>query len=184
MKAVYENNSFLDAFSNKVEGSEEFGTVFGVKAVDNVITAPSRLLMTMDELFKQSQYRGRVFADANLEATQQGLKGKARDDYVKQYLAESYSDTGAALRGDALLQARRATFTEPLEPGLASMIQAAAIQQPIIRFFVPFIRTPVNILSQTFQHAPVLGMVSSRFRADIAAGGVRAAQAQIGSAHV
>ena len=178
LKAGYENNSILDAFSNKVEGSEEFGKVFGVKAVDNVITAPSRLLMTMDELFKQSQYRGRVFADANLEATQQGLKGKAREDFIKQYLAESYSDTGAALRGDALLQARRATFTEPLEPGLASMIQAAAIQQPIIRFFVPFIRTPVNILSQTFQHAPVLGMVSSRWRADIAAGGVRAAQAR------
>lgn len=178
LKAGWENDSILDAFSNKVEGDQMLRAITGVKAIDNTITLPSRFLMTMDEFFKQTQYRGRVFADANLEATEKGLSGQARTDYVKDYLRESYSDTGMATRGDALLQARRSTFTEPLEPGLASMLQAAAIKSPTIRFFVPFVRTPINILSQTFQHAPVLGMASQRWRADIAAGGPRAAQAR------
>jgi len=143
------------------------------------MTLPSRLLMTMDELFKQAQYRGRVFADANDMATQQGLRGEERVEFIQNYLKDSFDpETGAATRADALLQSRRSTFTEPLEPGLASMIQKAAIDHPSIRFFIPFVRTPINILSQTFQHFPVIGMASKRIRADFAAGGVRAAQAR------
>lgn len=176
LKAGWYDNAVLDPFNGKVE--EDFGKVFGNKYADNTITAPSRFLMTMDEFFKQSQYRGVVFADASAEASEQGLKGQQRSDFIKQYLAESYTDTGQATRGDALLQARRSTFTEPLEPGMASMIQKAAIDYPLVRFFIPFVRTPVNILSQTFQHFPVVGLASRRMRADLAAGGARAAQAR------
>jgi hypothetical protein len=171
------NEAVLDAHSMKVEDDALLKGITGIKSVDNVLTLPSRGLMTMDELFKQSQYRGRIFADANLEAARKGLRGEEKTAFVKQYIADSFDEAGMALREDALLQARRATFTEPLEPGLASWIQQAAIQHPTIRFFVPFVRTPINILSQTFQHAPVIGLISRRMRADIAAGGARAAQA-------
>lgn len=174
-KAGWDNQAVLDPFQGKVE--EDFGAITGKKGVDNVITAPSRFLMTMDEFFKQSQYRGRVFADANAEAAEKGLKGAERDDFIQTYLDDSYTAEGAATRGEALLQARRATFTEPLDPGLASQIQKMAIDQPAIRFIIPFVRTPVNILSQTFQHFPVLGMLSKRMKADIRAGGPRRAQA-------
>lgn len=176
-KAGWENEGMLDPFNGKVEGDVLEQVVTGSKAIDSTITLPSRFLMTMDELFKQSQYRGRIFADANAEAAEKGLTGQARTDHIQQYLKDSYGDAGEALRGDALLQARRATFTEPLEPGVASMIQQMAIKQPLLRFFLPFIRTPVNIFSQTFQHFPVVGVISKRMRADFAAGGVRRAQA-------
>lgn len=176
-KAGWENEGILDAFAGKVEGDVLEQVVTGVKSVDTVITLPSRFLMTMDELFKQSQYRGRVFADANAEAAEKGLKGQARTDHIKQYLKDSYGDAGEALRGDALLQARRATFTEPLEAGVAAMIQQMAIKHPLLRFFIPFIRTPVNIFSQTFQHFPIVGAASKRMQADFKAGGVRRAQA-------
>jgi len=134
--------------------------------------------MTMDEVFKQSSYRGRIFADASAAAADKGLRDQPRLDFIQQALKDAYSDTGQALDGDALLQARRTTFTEPLEPGVAKMIQDAAIKHPSIRFVVPFVRTPINILSQTYQHFPGLGMTSKRYRADMAAGGVRAAQAR------
>lgn len=174
-KAGWENNAVLDPFNGKVE--EDFGKIFGWKPLDETLKMPSRFLMTMDEVFKQSQYRGRIFADANFEAVEQGLKGDAKADYIKNYIKESYTDTGQAVRGEALLQARRATFTEPLDPGLASMIQKAAIDYPLVRFFVPFVRTPVNILSQTYQHFPIVGLTSRRLKADFAAGGPRRAQA-------
>lgn len=175
LSAGWYDDAILDPFSAKIEDEAlRKASSRGGKAV----TLPSRALMTQDEFFKQSQYRGRVFADAHAEAAEKGLKGVEKDDFIKNYIKESYDETGAALRGDALLQARRATFTEPLDPGLASMIQKAAIDYPMIRLFVPFVRTPINILSQTFQHFPVIGQVSKRYRADIAAGGVRAAQAR------
>jgi hypothetical protein len=174
LTVAYRNESILDNM-NKIEEAEfaQASTLAG-----KIIRLPSRGLMSMDEYFKQSQYRGVVFADAHAEAARMALKGEEKTRFIKQYLKESYTDTGAAVRGDALLQARRATFTEPLDPGLASMIQKAAIDHPTVRFFVPFVRTPVNILSQTYQHFPVLGTTSKRFRADLQAGGARAAQAK------
>lgn len=174
-KAGWENQGVLDAFKGTVE--EGFGKVTGVKAIDETIKLPSRFLVTMDEVFKQSQYRGRIFADANMEAVEKGLKGDAKTDYIKNYIKESYDDLGGAIRGEALLQARRATFTQPLDGRLALMIQKAAIDHPIVRFFIPFVRTPINILSETFQHFPIVGLTSRRLKADFAAGGPRRAQA-------
>lgn len=174
-RAGWYDQAILDPFQGKIE---EDAFMQSSTAIGRVMTLPSRLLMTMDELFKQSQYRGRVFADGHQLANQQGLTGSAKDDFIQQYLRESFTEEGAATRGDALLQARRSTFTEPLDPGLAAMIQKAAIDHPAIRFFVPFVRTPINILSQTWQHFPLIGMTSQRLRADFAAGGVRAAQAR------
>ena len=178
LQAGWWDEAILDPFNGKIEGDVERGLITGFKPADKVISLPSRALMTMDEFFKQSAYRGRVFADANAEAAEKGLKGDARNDYVKQALRDAYSDTGEALNGEALLQARRTTFTEPLEAGVASQIQKLAIDYPLIRFAVPFVRTPINILSQTYQHFPGLGQTSKRYRADIQAGGVRAAQAR------
>ncbi|MEL7279098.1 MAG: hypothetical protein AAFY35_04210 [Pseudomonadota bacterium] len=173
LDAAVKNDPILD-FANKVE-EEQFAKA--QTALGSVVRLPSRGLMVMDEFFKQSQYRGVVFADANKLARDQGLKGEERTAFIKQYLAESYTDTGQATRGDALLQARRSTFTEELEGPLAVALQKAAIDQPIVRFVLPFVRTPINILSQTVQHLPILGAASRRLRDDLAAGGPRAAQA-------
>lgn len=176
IRAGWYDNAILDPFSAKIE---EQAFMRSDTALGRVMQAPSRLLMTMDELFKQAQYRGRVLADGADLARQNGLRGEKRTNFIRDYLRDSFDpETGAAIREDALLQARRATFTEPLEPGIGMMIQKAAIDYPAIRFFVPFVRTPLNILSQTWQHLPVLGLTSKRLRADFAAGGVRAAQAR------
>ncbi len=178
LQAGWYDDAILDPFNGKIEDDALRNNITGISSVDKVISAPSRALMTMDEFFKQSAYRGRIFADASAEAAEKGLKGDARNEFIQQALKDAYSDTGQALNGDALLQSRRTTFTEPLEPGVASMLQKAAIDYPLIRFVIPFVRTPINILSQTYQHFPALGTTSKRYRADIAAGGVREAQAR------
>lgn len=181
LKAFWENDAQLDRFHSKDE--ERLGLTMENVPGHQVITFPSRVLMTMDELFKQSQYRGVIYADAMAEADAKGLRGQARTDYVRQYMAESYENgsavraDGTEIRPDALLQARRSTFTEPLTGDLSKFLQAAAVKSPIIRFVIPFVRTPLNILSQTVQHMPVAGVVSKRWQADYAAGGMRRAQA-------
>lgn len=174
LRAGWMDDAILDPHSAKIEDE---ALRKGTTALGKVVTLPSRALMTMDEFFKQSQYRGRVFADAHEEAAIQGLKGDAKDTFIRQYLAESYDESGAALRGDALLQSRRATFTEPLDGKLGIMFQKAAIENSAIRFIVPFVKTPLNILSQTFQHVPIAGAISKRWQADFAAGGARRSQA-------
>ena len=178
MDAGWYDEAILDPFNGKIEDDALRNTITGQKTVDKVISLPSRLLMTMDEVFKQSSYRGRIYADASAAAADKNLRGTARENFIKKALKDAYSDKGQALNGEALLQARRTTFTEPLEPGVAKMIQDAAIKHPMIRLVIPFVRTPINILSQTYQHFPGLGQTSKRYRADIAAGGVRAAQAR------
>lgn len=178
LQAGWWDEAILDPFNGKIEGDVERGVITGLKPLDKTTSLPSRALMTMDEFFKQSAYRGRIFADANAAAAEKGLKGEARTDFIKQALRDAYTETGQATNGEALLQARRTTFTEPLEPGVAAHIQQLAIKYPLIRFATPFVRTPINILSQTYQHFPALGMTSKRYRADINAGGVRAAQAR------
>jgi len=178
LQAGWWDDAILDPFNGKVDDDSLRSLITGFSPVDKALSLPSRGLMTMDEFFKQSAYRGRIFADANAAAVEQGLKGDGKTAFIKQALRDAYTETGQATNGDALLQARRTTFTEPLEPGVAAQIQKLAIDYPLIRFAVPFVRTPINLLSQTYQHFPALGQTSKRYRADIQAGGARAAQAR------
>lgn len=177
-QAGWEKAAILDPQNTKFDEAADLESVTGVKRLDDVITLPSRLLMSMDEYFKQAQYRGRIFADASMEAKRLNLTGEAREEHIKNYIRESFTEDGAATRGDARLQAQRATFTQPLEPGLGAMLQNMAIKAPLIRFIIPFVRTPINLLSETIQHTPMVGFLSKRLKADLEAGGVRAAQAR------
>jgi hypothetical protein len=155
--------------------------------VGSVIGLPSRLLLTGDELFKQSAYRGYIYADAIQGATQRGLKGAQRRDYIQNYIRDSFNADGSADlagRTEAFMMAQRATFTEPLRPGsFPAKVQSAALVGEgigpfIARLIVPFFRTPVNILKQSFQHLPMARLISKELQEDLAAGGARAAQAK------
>lgn len=177
-----EDTSILDVLSTKFDFDNDIAR--GAKNLpDTVISLPSRMLLAMDEFFKQSTYRGRIMADALEGADNAGLKGVERDAFVERYLRESYGKNGEALRTDALLQAQRTTFTESLEAGsfgqkIQSLGRGKGMGTAAFRFVMPFVKTPINILSQSLQNMPVLQFASKRFREDLAAGGIRAAQAR------
>ncbi|WMM94912.1 internal virion protein D [Roseobacter phage CRP-804] len=181
-RSFKEDSAILDALSTKLDFEQELAK--GSKNwADTIISSPSRLLLTMDEFFKQATYRGRITADALGEADRMGLRGQERDDFIQTYLRDSFGPNGEAIRGEALLQSQRSTFTEPLESGsfaqkFQSMGRGKGAGAAAFRFVFPFIRTPVNILSQSLQNMPALQFLSSRFREDLAAGGIRAAQAR------
>jgi len=104
-QAGWWDDAILDPHSLKVDDNALRGQIFEPKlgnaalsTVDKGVKLPQRGLMTIDEFFKQSQYRGRVLADANAEATAKRLKGPEREAFIKKYLAESYDEAGAATR--------------------------------------------------------------------------------------
>lgn len=170
-KAFMEDTSILDVLSTKFDVTDDIAK--GSKSIPmKVISAPSRFLLSMDEFFKQSTYRGRVMADAAMQADVAGLKGAKRADFIQKYLRESFGTNGEAIRADALLQAQRITFTEALEKGsagwkLQQFVRGEGGSAALFRFILPFVRTPVNILSQSFQNMPVLQFASKRFRDDL-----------------
>ena len=182
-KAFKDDTSILDALSTKFDMQDDIGK--GVKNLPmKVISMPSRMLLTMDEFFKQSTYRGRIMADAAMEADNAGLKGAKRSEFIRKYVSESFGGNGEAIRADALLQSQRASFTEALEAGsigqkFQSLGRGEGVGSAMFRFILPFVRTPINILSQSFQNTPVLQFASKRFRDDLFSGDpIRAAQAR------
>lgn len=182
-KSFKDDTSILDVLSTKFDMQTDIGK--GSKNLPmKVISLPSRFLLTMDEFFKQSTYRGRIMADAAMEADNLGLKGAKRSEFINKYVAESFGKEGNAIRPDALLQSQRASFTEALEAGsigqkFQSLGRGEGVGSAMFRFILPFVRTPINILSQSFQNMPVLQFASQRFRNDLFSGDpILAAQAR------
>lgn len=182
-KAFMDDTSILDVLSTKFDMTDDIAK--GRKGLGmKVISSPSRFLLAMDEFFKQATYRGRVSADAAMEADNAGLKGAERAEFMRKYILDSFGKNGEAIRADALLQSQRSSFTESLEAGslgqkFQSLGRGEGVGSAMFRFVVPFVRTPINILSQSFQNMPVLQFVSKRFRDDLYSGDpIRAAQAR------
>lgn len=183
VKAFQDDTSILDVLSTKFDMNEDIAK--GSKNLPmKVVSLPSRFLLSMDEFFKQATYRGRVMADAAMEADNAGLKGAKRAEFIQDYISKSFGKNGEAIRADALLQSQRASFTESLEAGsMGQKFQALGrgegVGAAMFRFVLPFVRTPINILSQSFQNMPVLQFASKRFRDDLMGGDpIRAAQAR------
>ena len=170
--AFKEDTSILDVLSTKFDMNNDIGK--GSKSLPmKIVSLPSRFLLSMDEFFKQSTYRGRVMADAAMEADNAGLKGAKRAEFIQDYIAKSFGSNGEAIRAGALLQSQRASFTEALEAGsmgqkFQSLGRGEGVGAAMFRFILPFVRTPINILSQSFQNMPVLQFASKRFRDDLA----------------
>ncbi len=133
-------------------------------------TLPSRLLLFSDEFFKQATYRGKLHADLWVEGQKQIADGKLTKEGLKDWMhvqakqafdletgaAVATTKPGAALNKHskaALDVAREATFTTELD-GAFAYLQTAAIKYPQIRFILPFIRTPTNLLLATYRRAP------------------------------
>jgi hypothetical protein len=86
-----------------------------------------------------------------------------RDDWVANYLADPavWDDDLGALSDSALAYARDVTFQTPLDarsPSVirkfSSRIQSLVAQFPTLRFVIPFVRTPTNLLIFALDRLP------------------------------
>ncbi len=147
-----------------------------VDLLGKVVELPVRLLMTGDEIFKQFNYRGRLYSEAVANTLELGLdvgskEGKAN---IKKIFDNGFDKNGKAnvvdndIAARALQNAREATFTNGLNDGRFFNIgyawQKLIEQAPYLRFLTPFVRTPTNLWRQFETRIPVLGAFTKPMR--------------------
>ena len=146
-------------------------SMFG-KAVDFIGESsriPGRVLGAEDEFFKTIGYRAELHAQAVRQATEEGLKGPDRFRRMAEIVQNPPENIRLAAADAALYN----TFTnQPGEIAQAVMkVRQAGTMNPTF-LFLPFLRTPANLLNRSFERTPIAPLMAS-FRADIAAGGAR-----------
>ena len=127
----------------------------------------SKLLGMSDEVFKTANYRAEVRALSYRRARQEGLTGGAANLRAAELASNPPPDIAEA----ALETARVATFTNRL--GEAGTRLQALHGVPGVRWVMPFIRTPLNLLHWAGRRTPGLNMAYKTVREDLAAGGAR-----------
>ena len=144
--------------------------------IGKVIEFPSRLLMTGDELLKQSNYRARLFTNALDNTMTRGLdiQSKVGKENINKIFKNGFTKNGAAnikessINQNALQYAREATYTNDLMGGsylnIGSHIQTFLNAAPIFRFLAPFIRTPTNLWRHMSNRIPGLGAFTKQNR--------------------
>lgn len=135
---------------------------------------PGRALGASDELFWSINYRGEARAQAYRQARLEGLEGQEFIDRVSHYIENPTAD----MRSAAVEAAQKGTFTEPLS-GFGKWIQEGVDNTlsfgpiPVGRLFVPFVKTPYNVMKYFAERTPLLNMATDAWKADMKAGGAR-----------
>lgn len=162
----------VNAISADALGLDPRGSMgWGMDLLGKVVNVPSTMLAAEDKFFKSIGYRMELNALAYRQASGEGLEGEAFAKRVTDIL----NDPPATLKADAVNAAHYQTFTKPLgDAGKA--VQNLLTKAPIFRIVVPFVRTPINVVKYSLERTP-LAYISGKIRADIRAGGARAAQA-------
>ena len=134
--------------------------------------------MAEDEFFKAVGYRMELNALATREATREYKRlvqaGVPDGDAAKQAAAlqtKLLAEPSAEIDEAARAAARTVTFTRELEPNLQKL--QTAVNNPLLKMFFPFVRTPTNIAMEAMSRTPGMNLISPRFWADYSAGGVR-----------
>jgi len=174
-------------------GDGTFGKAMskGIRYYGSFVTVPGRALMAEDEFFKAWGYRMQLNALATRQSlaeyrklVSQGVPDQQARQQAQGMMARILDPMTTPDDLDAAAKefGRVITFQKELEPALQGIQQF--LQNPLMKMFVPFVRTPTNIGLETLARTPAAFM-SPRFTADFNAGGVRrdmaVAKATLGS---
>lgn len=146
------------------------GTV--IDAVGSAFSIPGRLMVGADEFWKSLTMNAEINAQAVRQATAEGMTGPAYAERVRQLVATPTKEMLDEARDAAL----KGTFQEDLG-GFGKALLKARNKAGLLGYIAtPFLKTPLNIFRQAVERSP-LAPLSAQWRADIAAGGVRASKA-------
>lgn len=130
---------------------------------------PGHLLAAEDEFAKTIVWRGEVYAQALRQATEEGL-GSFNERWSR--MRELANDPPEQIKLNAVDSASYATFQSKMgNVGQAFMALRSGRLSPVF-MVIPFVKTPTNILSYTFERTPLAPLVA-RWRDDFSAGGSR-----------
>lgn len=163
--------------TGKAITAEKFGldssTSIGhtLDVLGGIVRLPGHFLMAADDFFKAINGRMGQYALAHRKAYTEGLReSKALSKRVNELLESP--DFTKSVQNEIRSFGEYQTFTN--DPGkIATSLLGLATDYPAFRVVLPFIRTPANIFTYTFERLGPLALVQSHVRADIMAGGAR-----------
>mgnify|MGYP001417026372 CR=1 FL=1 len=144
---------------NKTGAIGRFADYFGT-----VVRFPGRLLTTSDEFFKAVGYRMELNAQAYRTAVNEGLEGEG----LAKRIYELVENPPENLHLAAVDFKRYQTFTNELGQG-GKKIEGLRNYSLLTRTIMPFVRTPVNIMTFTVERTP-LAILSQTMRDEIFSG--------------
>jgi len=129
-------------------------------ATGQFIRIPTRALSAADIFFKSINRQASLYRDSINIASREGLKG---DEFLSR-VTELRNTPTKDMLASAKLFSETQTFTKELgKAGQAGQRYVAA--NPWLRFIVPFIRTPTNIVKQALERTPI-GFVRGAIKRD------------------
>ena len=136
------------------------------KTLRNIFTFSGRQLVTADEFFKVIARRMDLAQKASHDAIMKGLKGDEYKEFVRKRMESPTYDE--ALKADAY--AKKMTFQKDLGyigSTIESLMNRPGAIPRSLRFVIPFIRTPSNLMKFSFEHIPVLQNFVTDFRKEL-----------------
>ena len=154
--AVSAGDSRAPAFSAEgfeISRATAAGNLFamGVDALGTFMTLgriPTKALGFEDTLWKVVAQRGHLWQQAFRAAEAQGLKGASAAQFMTDFIVNP--PAAAIKEGDDL--ARKLTLQQPLEGKLGRWVQTGA-RLGMMRWFIPFVKTPYNAFTFAFEHS-------------------------------
>ena len=119
-------------------------------------------LMFLDEGVKAGRSRSIIYADSVVEAAEKGIKNDAEfEKLLSVNMKRKIDKNGRVLDAAVVREIRETTFTSDLEGPLGKVItDFANLFGGAGRLIVPFIRAPINILSEGLMYIPGSQVIS------------------------
>lgn len=140
-----------------------------IEAINNGVNDPLEIAKYVnDKLEKVIAKGGELYSQHTLAkqgymaARQRELSDEATIKYVHKYIKKNFDKDISALAEYSKDVAEELTFTKDLDPkSLSGGFHKFIIQNPVLSFIFPFIRTPVNILTYAADRS-VFGLLNPR----------------------
>lgn len=161
----------VNAKTTRAFGAENFGLQdhpFGaaIEWLGKAFNMPTRLMMTADQGLQMINYRAYLWEEGFRLAEQAGIKDPAAfNKHIEDHIQKGFDSKGRAASGKGLQYAQEATFSTALREGtIGASIQNMVGQHPMLRLFLPFIKTPTNIFRRFVQYTPGVNFLQEEFR--------------------
>jgi hypothetical protein len=118
-------------------------------------------------VFKRAMQKSKELMDSG------ELSAKDREAWVANYMTENFDENLGVLSNYAITRAQDATFQTPLDTtgargsvrAISGMIQGIVSRFPTLRFLLPFVRTPTNLLMFAVERSPIVGQMMNAKKA-------------------
>ena len=160
----------LEAMKNDLPNQRAWETQYNTREaikgkLGKVVRTPFRLLNASDQYFYTINYNVALGQELYADLYKQGLRG---DNLWGKWEIDMNAPADRHIKiADA--KAQEWLYREKLDPANAA-IQKVLKEAPVLQFFLPFFKTPVNLAKWAYRRTPVLGLPGKNM-ADIRAGG-------------